>query len=210
MPAPIRDLTGQKFGRLTVIELAGQTKWRISQWRCKCDCGGERITTRSSLVQGLTVSCGCYQAERTIEASTKHGLHNHPLYWVWRQIKDRCQNPNNPNYASYGGRGITICDRWAASFPDFLADVGERPQPGLSIDRIENDKGYEPDNIRWATQTEQARNSRQTRWVDWRGWRRRVPDLADEYGIPVKTVRDRLRAGWTIEEVLLAAKEPRP
>jgi hypothetical protein len=161
------DLTGQRFGRLVVIERTGASNRRGVYWLCKCDCGIEKEILAINLKQGSTKSCGCFRREmaRNLgELSVKHGhaVDNSPSleYRIWHGIKQRCFNPNNNDYPWYGGRGITVCDRWKDSFSNFLEDVGPRPNRKYSIDRINPDGNYEPENCRWTTSKEQYKNRR--------------------------------------------------
>lgn len=156
MPA-FQDLTGKKFGRLTAIK-RDFTKKRTA-WLCKCECGNTKIVTSTHLKSGLTKSCGCLQKERAIEAKTKHKQSSTSLYHRWKAIKQRCHNPNNKRYYQYGGRGIKMCDEWRNDFLTFekwAYDNGYKEE--LTLDRIDNDKGYAPSNCRWTSYTEQARN----------------------------------------------------
>ena len=158
------DLTGKRFGRWHVIALHPERSRRgETRWVCRCDCGIERVVRSFRLRVGDTKSCGCLARERT---KTKREMLCARVYWVWRSMKQRCFNPRHRAYRYYGGRGITVCDRWQ-SVQNFFADMGERP-PGMSLDRINNDLGYFPENCRWATKAQQMANRR-----PWRHSKRR-------------------------------------
>ena len=163
---PFNDITGQRFGRLTVtsrtenyIMPSGGQK---AQWVCKCDCGNTKVVTTTHLKSGHTSSCGCLQLE-TLEngrhANRTHGMKGSPEYRSWQAMKQRCLNQNNVKFRLYGERGITICEQWLDSFETFFADMGTRPD-GTTLDRIDGSKGYYPGNCRWATYSEQNRNRR--------------------------------------------------
>lgn len=203
----VHDLAGRVFGRLTVVLFLGADRKARRKWRCLCACNGEpRDVWEQALLKGVTLSCGCLHREIVAANSFKHGHAVHgaavsPEYSSWRSLRDRCENPNNKRFADYGGRGIALCDRWRNSFLEFLADMGPRP-PGTSIDRKDNDRGYEPGNCRWATRKEQQRNRRCSTLLTFRGETLSIPDWADRLGIALAALAARVRRGWTPERAL--------
>lgn len=157
MGKPIRDLSDQQFGKLTVLTRTQSDKHGNARWLCRCECGTEKAVATPELVRGKTKSCGCSQGKKPQTAYGKR--HGTRLYDAWRNMKGRCYKPSRPDYVNYGGRGITVCQRWLDDFEAFAADMGEPPKE-MSLDRIDNDKNYEPANCRWATRAEQNSNQR--------------------------------------------------
>ena len=162
------DLVGKQFGRLTVVGFAGLDSKGRSRWDCLCAEGTRVIVRGNALMTGATKSCGCLRKDVASQQllahpiPIKHGMRNSVEYRCWRDMIQRCTNLNTKCYPNYGGRGITVCERWRNSFEAFFADMGPRPE-NLTLDRIENDLGYSPDNCRWATLSEQNANRRPRR-----------------------------------------------
>lgn len=195
-----RDLTGLRFGKLLVVKRSG-SRGKGSLWECRCECGIIKQIMRCNLVKAHTVSCGCHRRQRL----TTHGMKNRPEYRIWLAMKNRCHNPaiaTNPLYRDYGGRGIKVCERWRASFPDFLADMGPKPSPDHELDRIDNDGDYEPGNCRWATVTQQARNRRSNLLLTIDGETRCLAEWAEQYRMSQTCLYQRLKAGWNLKTAL--------
>ena len=156
----IKDLKGQRFGKLIVLEFKEIKNYRAI-WLCKCDCGNFIAVSSNSLLSNKTKSCGCIHSQQLINRNKKHGLSEAKLYKVWQGMKTRCYNPNFMYYCNYGGREITICDEWLNDFKKFYDwATSNGYKEGLTIDRINNDGNYEPSNCRWVTRAEQNRNKR--------------------------------------------------
>lgn len=194
-----QDLSGQRFGRWTVIEFIGVGPTR---WLCKCDCGVVRSVEAGNLKKGVSVSCGCFAIEGKRARKLRHGRSGTTMHIIWSGMKSRCYNKNEPAYKNYGGRGIRMCDRWRNSFEAFLEDVGERPGPEYSIDRIDNDGNYEPGNVRWVTDKQQANNKRNNRILEHDGRSLTVAQWAKETGISGFVILGRLSRGWTVHDAL--------
>lgn len=201
----VRDMTGQTFGRLTVKAFRGTNKRRCALWECSCSCGHIVVVSSESLRKGNTKSCGCLHKDYVLRYMYKHGetgLTKTPEYKAWSSIMERCTNPLHKSWVSYGGRGIRIAPAWRISYLDFLKAVGRRPGRGYSIERIDNDGDYTPENCRWATAKEQGNNRRTNRWLDFNGCRKTVAQWCEELGLVRSTVTSRLRAGWAVGDIL--------
>jgi len=194
------DIINKKFGRLLVLKKNGLNKYGRSLWLCRCDCGNKVIVEEYNLRHGRTKSCGCLQRELLINRITTHNMTHTNLYVAWIQMRDRCKNTANESYHNYGGRGITVCERWE-KFENFYSDMGERPK-GLTLERIDNNKGYSPDNCKWATHKEQANNSRHNVIINYKGQRLIMAQWAREIGIKCNTLSRRIQRHWPIEKAL--------
>ena len=197
-------MTGKTYGRLTVIRFDRTDQNSRAHWLCKCECGTEKTIQGWHLRSGQIISCGCYHKERTARINGSHGMKNTCIYRVWRSMINRCRYANRAEWENYGGRGISVCERWE-DFTNFLEDMGHPPE-GMSIDRIDNDGNYEPGNCRWATRKQQNRNSRRALSISAFGKTQCLKAWADEYGLKYHSLRSRLRMGWTIEEALLGKR----
>lgn len=205
------NLEGKKFGRLLVMSV-DKTVRKNLYWTCKCDCGLVVRVAGTDLRNGHTKSCGCFMRDVMIRRNFRHGYAVRDVrpaeYGVWQDIKKRCSNERSFWYERYGGRGITICDRWAESFAVFYADMGPRLSNKHSIDRIDNDGNYCPENCRWATRAEQARNRCTTINLTFNGVTRCMSDWARHLGVHLSTIQARFREGKPIH-LILAPRAPR-
>lgn len=189
----LRDLSGQRFGILTV-ERRGEDDQRNQKvtWICKCDCGNVKTVRSNDLVRGKVTSCGCNANLTGSEAKAfKHGRAGTKVHHIWKEMRRRCSNSDHLNYESYGGRGITVCERWD-SFESFLEDMGE-PEPGMSLDRIDNNKGYSKENCRWISHVEQCNNRRNNIFLTIDGVTKTLTQWSRESGINYRTILRRLK-----------------
>ena len=205
------DLTGRIFGRLTVLY---RTERKSSQgfmvyWMCMCKCGELKEVHRCKLTGGGTKSCGCLNTEQRKTNCRTHGMSGRTELTIWRGMLSRCYDKRVEKYPIYGGRGIRVCRRWRNSFLAFYEDMGDRPSPNHSIDRINNDGDYSPENCRWATPKEQSYNRRKTLRFTWEGIARTADEWSIITGIPSGTIRYRIRGyGWTVEKALTTPVRP--
>lgn len=192
------DLCGRRFGRLTVMEVDQSNTSRCTKWLCRCECGAIRSVRSQDLTRGTTLSCGCYHKDQI----TKHGMSTrfwrHPLYATWNGMITRCHNPKHHDYPNYGGRGISVCERWR-DITNFIADMYGDWAPGLQLDRKDNNGDYCPENCRWVTCIENANNKRTTLYA----LGAPVSELSRISGINVATLRDRIHRGWPESDLLL-------
>lgn len=183
------DLTGKRLNRWLVLSLS--SSGRTVKWLCRCDCGKEKRVRGQHLKNGASRSCGCYAVDNH---PTKHNATGTPEFMAWTSIKQRCGNIKNPSYKNYGGRGIKVCAEWEDSFSLFISDVGKRPSDKYSIDRIDNDKGYNKDNCKWSLRSEQNRNHRRNRWITYNGETLCITDWAKKIGITQHALQARFKA----------------
>lgn len=199
------DISHQVFGRLTVLGPIERAKNKQIAWLCLCECGNTCTVQGYSLRSKNTISCGCYQLENRFTVNKTHGLSRTSVYTLWCHIVSRCTNPKNKVYVNYGGRGISISNQWQHSFELFYAYISQLPNFGVknyTLDRINNDGNYEPDNVRWATWTEQQRNKRNTHLVTYNNETRPLVEWESITGIGRSTLAQRLKLGWSVEKTL--------
>jgi hypothetical protein len=194
------DLTGQRFGRLMVLEQTAERRQGKVVWRCLCNCGQESLVATDKLRGGTTRSCGCLKREDARARMTTHGHTaggaRSSEFGTWCSMRRRCQDPAVERYPRYGGRGITVCDRWDKSFEAFFADMGPRPSPEHSIERYENDGNYEPGNCGWELRPVQQRNREDRRTFAYNGEQLLLSEIARGTGINLQTLWKRINSGW--------------
>lgn len=205
-PAP---QVGMRFGRLTIIEAARKIG---NHYRClcRCDCGNTKLVKRDNLRIGCSKSCGCLGRENLKAIGEAHAIHGEcrrhggktAEFKVWVGIKQRCLDPNSKIYFRYGGRGITICQRWLDSYENFISDMGRRPTALHTIERKDNDGPYDPSNCRWATRTEQANNRRTNHRLTYNGETLSIAEWSRKVGIAQMTLCARIKYGWSTEKAL--------
>lgn len=194
-------MTGAILGRWTVISTDNFKTHNGAHYLCRCKCGTERSVAGYALRRGSSTSCGCLAFELLGVRSTKHGLERHPLKKVWDGMKQRCYNPNHTYFDRYGGRGIEICERWH-SLENFVDDNGKLWQPGLTIERKDNDGHYEPNNCCWIPYSDQAKNRNNTIRLTLNKTARTIPEWSKLLSIRTSVLRNRLRQGWSHERIL--------
>lgn len=196
-----KDLTGMKFGKWEVLEFSHFSKNRESYWLCKCDCGAIKFVKGNNLLQGASKSClSC--------AKTIHGMSGSRIYKIWKAIKYRCNNKDNAVYQNYRGRGIKVCEEWENSFQTFYNwAISNGYNDSLTIDRINNNAGYSPENCRWATVQEQSLNRRTNVYLSLNGIPKTISQWSDELNINRTTIQHRHKKGWSDEECLFGRKK---
>lgn len=218
MSKPSKVVVGQRYGKLVVLKQVESFVTPSGQkqraYLCQCDCGRQKPVRAHSLVghKEPTKSCGCVSREDFREKYATHGMSKLSEFRIWKGMKQRCSNKNCKSYADYGGRGITVCDRWKDSFENFIIDMGRRPSKRHSLDRIDNDKGYDPENCRWATASQQTRNSRKNKKYSFQNRMITIAELAEICGIKERKqyciIYQRVvQRGWTCEQTLEWWKE---
>ena len=197
------DLTGKRFNRLVVVKEVDKNKYGTRQWLCKCDCGKYVIDTSNHITTGHTKSCGCYKIEFAKNSFTKHGEKYTRLYNIWCSMKQRCYDENCNNYTRYGGKGISVCDEWNNSYECFRDwSMRNGYKDNLSIDRVNNNGNYEPDNCRWATRKTQSNNKSSNHVITYNGITKTVKQWSEDININYGTLLSRFLRGWSIERAL--------
>ncbi len=197
--ARLINMMGKKSGRLTVLSRES-SKRNNAMWLCQCDCGNKKIVSGHDLRSGHTRSCGCLSRERTSKINRTHGMSCLKAYGVWHDMIARCLNKKNKSYHNYGGRGIAVCDRWLR-FENFYKDMGNPPE-GLTLERVDNSKGYFPKNCNWVTQKEQTNNSRKNIVITYEGQKRTMTQWAEALGMKTATLSYRIKH-WPIKKAFI-------
>lgn len=207
-----RDLTGQRFGLLLVLgpgkhihrERPGKKAFHCRFWRCRCECGNETEVALGNLTSGLTISCGCRGSRKTLgDRRRTHGLSTTHVreYTAWKNMRTRCYSKKSPEYKNYGARGIDVCERWRNNCAAFFEDMGLCPD-GMTLDRIDNNKGYAPENCHWVSPKDNCRNMRRTLMLTFNGETKPLKLWAEELRMCYETLKNRLDRGWSTEQTL--------
>jgi hypothetical protein len=197
------EFIGRKFGRLTVEAELEPDQHKKVHWLCRCDCGGTSTPSTRALITGNSKSCGCARRNAIGASRRTHGRSRTPEYRNWCAMKERCYSPAHKNYDLYGGRGIRVCDRWVDSFENFLADMGERPFPRATVERIDTDGHYAPGNCKWETQKEQCRNKRNNHNLTVDGETLTISQWSERHGVGQRQIRKRItELGWTASDAV--------
>lgn len=197
-----QDLSGSRFGLLTAIRRS-ESRHGATYWECRCECGATVVVAKKSLRVGHTKSCGCYRRQFTTmrnRETSKHRMSATAEYRIWRNLRQRCENPSDKDFNRYGGRGITVAPEWS-SFEQFFADMGPRPSPAHSIDRINNDGHYSASNCKWATPNEQQNNTRRNLLIEHGGVIKTATEWARELGINRSQFYDFKRRGKSFDQL---------
>lgn len=205
-----KDEVGNVYGRLTVIEFAYIGKGRAAYWKCQCECGEKIIVRGADLRNGNTTSCGCLNREKNAERLTKHGMSTTKLYSVRKSMISRCYNPNDKEYHNYGGRGITVCNEWRENkqaFFDYTKTLPHYGEKGYSLDRIDNELGYMPNNVRWVSMKEQANNRRTNIIVEYQDREMTLAEASELSGINYCTLKKRWHHGDRDEKLFRPVKK---
>ena len=201
-----KDITGLRVGYLTAIRYQG-SDGKKSIWEVACDCGKvilmEASQLKKNLQRGVRSSCGCMRKATQSEKRTRHGMSQHPAFWVWRSMNDRCRLPTHQAYKNYGARGITVCERWQEKFENFWEDMGEKYRTGLTLERLDNSLGYSKENCDWRTHKHQANNTRKNHWINTPDGRMTCMQASEYYGVGYTTLLYRLDHEWPVEQALI-------
>ena len=204
----MKDETGNRYGRLTVLERASNANNGQAQWLCKCDCGNECVVTGSNLRRGRQVSCGCYFVDMVSKNDVPSEYKATRLYTIWQRMLYRCTNKNSNRYYRYGGRGIKVCSEWSEDFMSFYQwAMSHGYKDSLTLDRIDFNGDYTPSNCRWATAKEQMRNREDNHLITYNGETKCVTEWSEQYGLNAQTIFTRIYMGWTNSKEILFGRK---
>ncbi len=188
-------VVGERFGKLTLVELVGRSKHNKPIYSFRCDCGEVKNILLASVKNGRTKSCGCIRKAHITKRNTRHGMHGEPEYKIWAGMKQRCNSPKAEHYDRYGGRGIKVSDEWN-DYPNFIRSMGKRPDSSYTLERVDNNKGYCAENCVWATKLEQGSNKSNNRKYEYFGEQLILPEIARRTGLSRECLYARLNRGW--------------